>query len=121
MAWFLLREVRAKGKDSPLATDVFPVAGGGHLLHGAAVASSRDLRAAIDRKAEGLGGRFDHDTASDAPGAGSHFFDLAAGKLGPNPLQIGMKPAFGFIVGVTDIVADTGAFAAKITFFCHSR
>jgi hypothetical protein len=86
-----------------------------------AAASNRDMRAAIDRKAEGLGGRLDHDTASDAPGAGSHFFDLAAGKLGPNPLQIGMKPAFGLIVGVTDIVADTGAFAAKITFFCHSR
>ncbi len=51
---------------------------------------------------------------ANAAGAGADFFDCFTDE-GANGLQIGLKSALGFIVGMTDVVTDLTPFAAKIT------
>ena len=67
----------------------------------------------------GLDRGFYNRPGAQTAGAHEKFLDLPGIQLDPDFLQIRVEPAFGFVVGMTDIVAHLGFFAANSAFSAH--
>ena len=63
---------------------------------------------------------FDHQTGFNALGAHGDFFHAAV-LHGTYPLQVGIKPPFGDIMGMADVTSHHGFFAAYTTHRRHIR
>ena len=61
---------------------------------------------------DGLGNKSGADTAGTDLDGG----DAAAAFYGSNLLEVGIPDSTRLIVGMTDIIAETGAFSAYFTF-----
>ena len=65
----------------------------------------------------GLGDR----AGTQAAGAHGHGRDFARRQLGPHLHEVGLETALGLVVGVADVVADLGLFAAMLADFGHDE
>ena len=60
-----------------------------------------------------------HSTGTNAAGADIEGAHRTISKLMANALQIGVKTALGLDVGVADIIAALGRFAAESAYLAH--
>jgi hypothetical protein len=58
--------------------------------------------------------------ASETPGANPNAFGLTVDQS-PDWLEVGLEGPFGFIIGVTDIMAGLATFATEIACKCHEH
>lgn len=66
-----------------------------------------------------LGNWLNNSARADAAGANRYGYYLAVALLMAHFLQVGLKAAFCFNVGVANVIAYLGVFAAYFTFSGH--
>jgi len=63
-------------------------------------------------------GRFHHVAGAEAAGADPDILNRTLTQ-GPDPAQVGLPTALGVVVGVADIIAHLGPFAANLADVGH--